>query len=402
VLQRYRAALAVAHIRLLVAAAGFHGVAAATAPLPLVLLLAERTGSYGAAGAVSGAYLAGTALSAPARGRAVDRIGASRVILPLALLDSAAFAAVVALALTDAGTAALAVAAALAGALMPPSISTLRTLWRTLTRTPEEQQAANALQSVTLDVVNIAGPLLGGALAATASPAAALAVSSVCMLLGGLAFALSPPARAFRPEPVERTPLGALGTAGVRTLLVLSLPGGMAVGVLEVAAPAFADERGSGAAAAVPLAAMAAGSVAGALAYGARTWRLPARARFLRLHAGLAVATGIAALATSVPALAVLLLVVGLVLGPITTTTFGLLDDLAARGTATEALTWLVAAFSAGAAGGSAVAGAVHEGAGGRAAIAAACAAATATLALLALRRRTLGPPVVPSGEGAL
>jgi hypothetical protein len=45
--------------------------------------------------------------------------------------------------------------------------------------------------------------------------------------------------------------------------------------------------------------------------------------------------------------LALLLLDAGLVLGPITTTTFGLLDDLAPRGTTTEALTRAPAASDA-------------------------------------------------------
>lgn len=391
-LHGYRAALAVPHVKLLVAAALLHGIAAATAPLPLILLVAERTGSYGSAGLVSGAYFVGTALSAPARGRAVDRFGALRVILPLAIADSAAFAAIVVLAVADASTAALVVAAALAGLLMPPSVSALRTLWSGLTRTPEEQHAANALQSIVLDLVNIAGPLLGGALAAVASPAAALGTSSVCMLLAGAAFALSPPARAFRPAPVARTRLGALGATGIRTLVLLSFPGGMAVGILEIAAPSFADDRGSGAAGAVPLAAMALGSIAGALLYGARTWSAPAATRFLRLHALLALGIAVAALATSVPVLAALLLLVGVVFGPINTTSFGLLDDVAPPGTATEALTWLIAAFSAGAAAGSALGGAVHEGAGAQATFLAAAAAALLTAALLALRRGTLAP----------
>jgi MFS family permease len=386
----YRAALAVPHVRLLVAAAVLHGIASATAPLPLVLLVAERTGSYGSAGIVSGAFFVGTALSAPVRGRAVDRFGALPVILPLAVLDSAAFAAIVVLAALDASIGVLVVAAALAGLLMPPSVSALRTLWATLIRSAEEQQAANALQSVALELVNIAGPLLGGALAAAASPDAALTVSSACMLLAGGAFALSAPARAFRPEPVERTRLGALATRGVRTLVVLSLPAGMAIGVLEVAAPAFADDRGSGAAGAIPLAAMAAGSVAGALVYGARRWTAASAVRFVRLHVALAAGVALAILATSVPVLTFVLLAVGLVLGPITTTTFELLDELAARGTATEALTWLIAAFSGGAAAGSAIGGALHDGAGARAALAAAAAGVLATLAVLVLRRATL------------
>lgn len=394
----YRAALAIPHVRLLVAAAALHGIASATAPLPLILLVAEQAGSYASAGVASGAFFVGTAITAPIRGRAVDRFGARPVILPMAVADTAAFAAIVVLAVADAPTAPIVVAAALAGALLPPSISALRTLWSQLTTTPQERQAANALQSVILDAVNVAGPLLGGALAVVASPAAALGTAAVCMLLAGTAFALAPPAREWRPSRRRRSRLGALEAVGIRTLLLASLPAGAAIGVLDLAAPAFADARGSGAAGAVPLAAMAAGSVAGALLYGARSWRAPTRQRYLRLHALLIVPLALTVLAGSIPALAVLMLATGIVLGPITTTTFGLLDELAPGGTTTEALAWLIAAFSLGAAGGAALAGVVHEAAGPTEALAAAALAATLALAVVAARRRTLGgaPTLIP------
>ena len=387
----YRAALAVPHVRLLVAAAALHGVASATAPLPLILLVAEQTGSYASAGIASGAFFVGTSITAPIRGRAVDRFGALPVILPMAVLDTLALAGIVVLAVADAPTAAIVAAAALAGALLPPSISTLRTLWARLVRTPEEQQAANALQSVILDAINVVGPLLGGALAAAASPELALALAAGCMLMAGVTFGLAPPARSWRPEPRRRTRLGALGAPGIRTMILASLSGGAAVGVLDLAAPAFADDRGSGAAGAVPLAAMAAGSVVGALLYGARRWQAPSATRYLRLHVLLVPAVALTALATTIPTLAALMLLAGLVLGPITAASFGLLDELAPPGTTTEALTWLIAAFSTGAAGGSALAGAIHEGAGSRAALATAAAAELVTLAVIAARRRTLG-----------
>jgi MFS family permease len=395
----YRAALAIPHIRLLVAGATLHGIASATVPLPLILLVAEQTGSYASAGIASGAFFVGTSITAPVRGRAVDRVGALRVILPMAIADTLALAGIVVLAITEAPTAAIVAAAALAGALLPPSISSLRTLWSQLTRSDSEQQAANALQSVLFDTVNVAGPLLGGALATVASPEAALVTAAVCMLGAGTAFALAPPARAHRPDPRGRSRLGALEGAGIRTLVLASITGGGAVGVLDLAAPAFADDRGSGAAGAIPLAAMAAGSVAGALFYGARRWEAATATRYLRLHALLVVPLAATALAASLPALALLMLAAGLVLGPITTTTFGLLDELAPRGTTTEALTWLIAAFSTGAAAGSALAGAIHEDAGAAAAFAASAVAAALTLALVAVRRRTLTGAARPARD---
>ena len=64
-------------------------------------------------------------------------------------------------------------------------------------------------------------------------------------------------------------PLGAPGCGPCSRVLVAF---GTAVGIIQVAVPAFADARGSAAPGGVLLAALSAGSLVGGVVYGARTW----------------------------------------------------------------------------------------------------------------------------------
>jgi MFS family permease len=388
---RYVAVLGAPHVRPLVLAAVLHGLATATAPLALVLLVAQRSGSYAGAGVVSAAYIVVNGAVAPLWGRWVDRLGPTRVLLPLAVAAPAAFALLVVLVLRDAPVGALAVAAGLAGAGQAPVTSTLRSMWARVVSHPSDMHAANALQSMMYDLFSLTGPLLGGAVTAVASPEAAIACTAGTLLLADAGFALQPPVRAWRPEPAGRSDrLGALRFAGLRTLVACALPAGLAIGIVEIAAPAFADERGDAAAGAIALAAMAAGGIVGAFVYGSVTWRAPAVVRYARLSLALAVALAIAAAAGSLATLAALLFVAGLGVGPITTTIFGLLDDVVPADARTEAFTWVITAFAAGVAIGLTVGGTLHEAAGTDAALLSASAAGLLELAVLTARRRTL------------
>jgi MFS family permease len=242
------------------------------------------------------------------------------------------------------------------------------------------------------DLFSLTGPLLGGALTAVASPEAAIACTAGTLLLADTGFALQAPVRAWRTA--ARRPPGsarALRFAGLRTLVACSLPAGLAIGIIEIAAPAFADEGGDAAAGAIALAAMAAGGIVGAFVYGSVTWRTPAAVRYARLSLALASALAIAAAASSLATLAALLFVAGLAVGPITTTIFGLLDELVPADTRTEAFTWVITAFAAGVAIGLTVGGTLHEAAGTDVALLGASAAALLELAVLAARRGTLG-----------
>src|SRR5919202_4081195 len=86
--------------------------------VPLILLARRATGSYGWAGLAAGAFSVGIAVSAPLRGRAIDRLGARIAVPPLDVFHAAALLGI-AVAGHERVGAAVVVAAAAAGLSAP-------------------------------------------------------------------------------------------------------------------------------------------------------------------------------------------------------------------------------------------------------------------------------------------
>jgi len=95
-------------------------------------------------------------------------------------------------------------------------------------------------------------------------------------------------------------------------------------------------------------------------------------------------------LAQSVPALVGLMAVAGLAVAPFVAAEFRLIDQVSPKGTAVEALTWIVTTYAVGMAAGSLAAGVVAEQASARAALMAAAASCGIGFLVALLRRRTL------------
>src|SRR3712207_744854 len=120
-------------------------------------------------------------------------------------------------------------------------------------------------------MVFIGGPTLTALIVAVASPAAALVAAIVLTVAGTLMFAASPPSRRWRSgDERDAGLLGPLRSPGLRTLIVSSFMLGFPIGALDVVLPAFGVEEGSRSLGGVFIAAMAVGSLAGGLLYGAR------------------------------------------------------------------------------------------------------------------------------------
>ena len=147
----------------------------------------------------------------------------------------------------------------------------------------------------------------------------------------------------------------------MRTLCAVLLAFGIAVGIVQVAVPAFAIERGSTALGGVLLAALSAGSLVGGLAYGARAWPGSPAGRLAILVFLLGAGFALLALAQGPWLLAALLLFAGLVMAPATVVGSTLLDSVAPRGTVTEAFAVMVMAIIAGTATGNALGGVLVE-----------------------------------------
>ena len=360
--------------------------------LALVLFLSAKTGSFAVAGSVAGSLAAGSGVGAAFAGRLVDRLGARRVLVPLACIHAASLGAIVASAYAGLPAALMIAFGLLAGAATPPTSSVMRSLWADLLP-PQLHQAAYALDSTLIELIFITGPLLTAALTALISPAAALVVSPVAAIAGTALFTALPAAHGLEPHPDAHAagPLGALASPGVRTLILISVPAGIGIGILEVGIPGFCRIEGVPAAAGVLLAVWSFGSGVGGLAYGL----LPRRAGLDRTHllfAALLPLTFLApAAAPSVEAMALLVIPAGCMIAPLLATRNELVARVAPENARTEAYTWPVTAFVAGIAIGSALAGVLLEGPGWRTAFVAAAAIGFTGFLLAVARRRTLG-----------
>jgi MFS family permease len=354
--------------------------------LAFVLLMREAGHSYAEAGVVAAAHALALAATAPVLGRLVDRLGPRAVMLPLAAAFPLALVGFTAAAKAGGSLAVLAPLSALAGALLPPLGASMRALWPRLVPAPELRQAAYGLEASLQEIIFVTGPLLA-ALIGGASPAAAVLVAAALAGIGTFGFALapSPPAAPLEAHGPAPTRAGALAAPGVRIILVVALGMGASFGIVEVAAPAFAEEHGAvRSAGGIALAALSFGSLVGGLWAGSRGTGRAASSRLAVALVGYAAAMFVpGALAGSLAVLAVLLAVAGFNIAPAFAAAYGLLDALAPPGTATEAFAWISTAVVAGVAVGSAMGGAIVEASGSSAAllVAGGCAATGAAVA---------------------
>ena len=364
----------------------------------VVLFLRAETGSFSVAGAVAGGLALGVGAGAPLMGRFVDREGA-RVLLPLACCHAAGVIGLLALGSAGAPAVALVTIAVATGAFFPPTPSTLRAAFPALlSEQPGLVRSAYALDSVLLELMFVCAPLLVAVIVALVEPAAALALSAVAVLTGVAIFVRALPPELRAGSGGSRTGvLGPLSEPGIRTLTITMLPVGFAVGTLEVALPAFRDERSSAELAGVLLALWSLGSLAGGLVYGAR----PRRAALPRVHLKLTLLLPLAwlplLLAPSMAVMALLLVPAGVFIAPIIASRNELASSVAPPGSEIEALTWPVTALVSGVALGAGVAGALVDALDSRAAIAAAIVGATAGGIVALSRRSTLRGAVAAS-----
>jgi MFS family permease len=390
-MRRYAELLRVTHVAALVASTLLARLPIGINALAIVLFLRHETGSFAVAGGVAGGLAAGAGAGAPVIGRLVDRLGA-RVLLPLAVTHAVVLGLLVAGGQSGAPTVALVLAGLVAGASVPPTSSVQRTLWPLLLgERVELRQAAFALDSVGIEVLFITGPLLTGVIAAVASPEAALGVSAAAVLAGTIAFLAQPIVReAVRGSGATKRDLaGALRSAGVRTIVLTSIPPGIGLGMCEVALPAFSYEQGAAQRAGLLLAIWSAGSAVGGLLYGAMH-----RPDLQRVHIAVALLLPLTliplAVAPSLIAMGLLVIPAGLFIAPLLATRNEMIGWVAPSDARTEAYTWPQTAFVGGIAIGSALAGGIVEASGSSPAFLVAAAVAALGAVLAIVRRRTV------------
>jgi MFS family permease len=388
--RRYRVLLAIPGARTPVVLSALGSLPIGMFGLAILLLVRDASGSFAQAGRVVGVFSLANAIGAVAQGRMMDRLGQTRVLRGAALLHLPALVALVASAKAGAPVWALALLALWGGATIPQVPAAMRSLWGMLVLDPERRETAYALVSIVFEVGVVTAPALVAAIVAFSSPSVAVLAAAALGTGAALAFAATGASTRWRGTRHDAGPLGPLHAIGMRTVLLVLVLFGAAMGIVQVAVPAFALQTGSAATGGVLLAALSAGSLIGGLVYGARTWpgALPRRLCLVLLALGGGIAT--LALAGSLPALAALLLLSGLLVAPTASIASTLLDTVAPAGTVTEAFAAMVMGVVAGTAAGNALGGTLVESASYETAVLVGSALAVAGAVVVVARRRTL------------
>ena len=390
--RRYRELVSLPGARVPVVASGLGSLAIGMFILGVLLLAREATGSFADAGRVSGAFGAANALGAVAQGRLMDRHGQPRVLRAVAAGHVVAIALFVLAAEERAPTGVLMLCAAAAGACLPQVPAAMRSLWSVLVEDEGRRQAAYAMVAIVFEVSVVAAPALVAGIATVTSPAVAVGAGAVAAAGGALTFAATGASRRWRGAAHATGWLGPLVAPGMRTVFAALAALGGAIGIVQVAVPAFTAADGSAEAGGLLLAALSAGSLAGGLVYGARAWPWRPSSRLALLLAALAGGCALLAAAGSAATLALLLVAVGVILAPTTIVGSALLDTVAPPGTVTEAFTVMIMGIVAGNAVGNAVGGALVDGASYEAAVLTSAGVALCGALYVLLRRRTLAP----------
>lgn len=370
--------------------------------LGTVLLVAETTGSYAWAGAVSAFLVLAQALISPLLGRLVDRHGQARVLLPALVAHGLGLAALVWLALADAPVWTLFPAAGLFGGTYPQPGSLVRARWAHALGGSPLLPTAFSFESVVDEVIFVVGPVLVTYLSVQVWPPAGLLAAYGLVTIGGIALATQ---RRTEPPPHpaaagEERRGSVLRLGGVKVLLLVGFALGCVFGSVEVATVAFTDERGTPGSAGWVLALLAGGSMVTGLWYGTVAWKTPPRRRLVLGVLLLTVVTLPLPLASSVAVLGALSFAAGSAISPALIAGFTLLDTLVPASSRTEGLAWFSTGIGFGVGASSSVTGQVVDASSGRAALLVTAASGLLAGALVLAGARRLRPhnPVQADG----
>jgi len=355
--------------------------------LAILLLVQGESDSFAAGGMATGCYVAGLACVAPLLGRIIDRNGPRITLLACALLFPASMAALVMAVGSGASTPLILVCAMAAGATFPPVTVCMRTYLRQRIAGDAPLATAYSADSILIEVMFIAGPMLVAVFVAYSSPSAAVGFAAASGFIGALLFlgALGE----WRIQATrERTLLGPLAQREFVLLIAIVLCYATAFGLTELAVAAAAAQAQRPALAGVFLGLMSAGSAFGGLAYGSRSWRVPLIRQFSItlgvMGAGLLVLAG----PWSVVAFGLLCVFAGVVMAPALIIQSMLVTKTATPEHVTEAFTWSTSGLLAGIGLGMAAGGALVEWGRSPAALCAAGAAALVAAAAAAMMSR--------------
>jgi MFS family permease len=331
------------------------------APLAVVLLAQERTGSIAAAGLAGGAWAIGSAVSQPLWGGFAGRGRAHRVEAATALAQGSVLLVLAAGVGSTEGE--LVLLSSLGGLLSAPTSPISRTLWPQLAEDQSDLDSLYTLDATWQEMVFIAGPALVGVLVALSGPGAALLAAACAGAMGGLVFAwVIRPLWHALPAVASRVGL-------VRALTALAGPYAalcvmaLGLGFVEVGVPAVAILEQNRAASGWLLALWSLGSLVGGLVASRVTWRRGPAQRWPWLLGGVTVGTATIVVGWhfGLGWLGVTLFVSGLALAPSLAAGYGVVGDRAAPGRRTDAFAWTTTFLLLGFGGGASMGGVLAD-----------------------------------------
>ncbi|AOT05696.1 MFS transporter [Arthrobacter sp. U41] len=361
------------------------------ARLPLAMLtvgaltlVTAVTGSYAVGGVSAGAVGIGSALGAPVLGALADRLGQRPVLIFAAVFNTVAVIALILAAQLIPGGRDLAaavpvlVAAFVAGASCPQVGPLARVRWMALTSrggpgaSPADLDTALSYESTADELTFVLGPALVGILASMITPWLPLALAAALTITLVPAFAVHPTHHAVVRTPA-RTVAGAAHdkqlrasrTAGQRAVAfaAVGLPVlamvcmGTFFGSTQTSLSSFSASFATSELAGLLYAVMGLSSAAAALSVAYWPRRFTANARWLACAALMAGLSLLLLLPSTALPMVLVLLVLGLPVGPLMVTVFAIGGFAAPAGKLGTVMTALASGIVAGTAIGSSVAG---------------------------------------------
>lgn len=329
--------------------------------LGIVWLVHGSTGSYAAAGSVTGGFAVAEALAGPQVARLIDRFGQT-LMLPITLLAHAvAVALLIGLTVSGSPLWSLITAGVVAGGSLPQLGAQTAARWSHALRGTPLLSSAFALESLSVGIAFMVGPGLVGTVSALVSPVAGSVLATSLLLAGGFLLAVQrstapPPAKRGQHESASRLLhkrfVGLIGTnVGI----------GLFFGSMQVSVTAFAVARGEpGLAGPLYSITSLVGLFAG-IAYGARRWKTAPQTQLIIVLAGLTLTCLPLLAANSALTAAFALALPGLAIAPFQTLSAVLAESSVESAVLTQAFTWLNSGGAAGIALGAAFAGRVVD-----------------------------------------
>ena len=357
----------------------------------ILTLVVSARGSLALGGLTSAMTGLGTALVGPLLGAAADRFGQRRVLLLSGTANSLLLLAIAWLAFASVPDAALLAVAFAIGASMPQVAPLSRSrLVGIIGRTFSKDRRASvvggtmAYESAADEIVFVFGPVIVGLLATTMSPAAPVIGAAVLALVFVSAFALHPTAAvgaAAGGDKPAQAPAKELARPALITTVLGALGMGLFFGAMLTSLTAFMAERGVPEQAGLVYGAMGIGSAALALGVALFPARFTLAARWVVFAGILTAGTLALPFATSVGAMTLCLLVIGIGIGPTLVTQYSLAAARSPLGRSATVMTMLGSAVVVGQSAASALTGLRAEASGASAALLAPVAAALVVLA---------------------